>query len=172
MKRNIAAVALVILFFILQSTLFQTLHFGGISPNLLIILIASFGFMCGKKYGLVVGFFCGLLTDIFFGNVIGLYALIYMYIGYANGFFNSIFYQNDIKLPMILIMISDAVYGFVCYILLFLLQGKFNIGYYFSTIIFPEMIYTIGITIILYPFILWINTICEETEKGSDQRFV
>ena len=97
MKRNIAAVALVILFFILQSTLFQTLHFGGISPNLLIILTASFGFMCGKKYGLVVGFFCGLLTDIFFGNVIGLYALIYMYIGYANGFFNSIFYQNDIK---------------------------------------------------------------------------
>lgn len=172
MKRKIAAAFLVILFFVLQSTLFQALNFGGISPNLLIILTSSFGFMCGKKYGLVVGFFSGLLTDIFFGNVVGLYALIYMYIGYGNGLFHSIFYQNDIKLPMILIMISDALYGLICYVFLFLLQGKFHFGYYFSTIIFPEMIYTIGITIIIYPLVLWINTKCEETEKGSDQRFV
>lgn len=172
MKRKIAAAIMIILFFVLQSTLFQTLNFGGISPNILIILTASFGFMCGRKYGLVVGFFCGLLSDIFFGNVIGFYALIYMYIGYGNGLFHSIFYKDDIKLPMILIMTSDFVYGIVCYLLLFLLQRKLHMGYYFSNIILPEIIYTIGITIFLYPLILWIDKLCDDSEKGSDRKFV
>ena len=168
MKTKISAVLLVIFCFILQSTVFQTLNFGGIVPNLLIILTASSGFMHGKKYGLIVGFFCGLLKDIFFGSTIGFYALIFMYIGYGNGLFNSIFYQNDIKLPLGLILASDFIYGIMCYLLLFLLKGRFDVGYYISKIIFPEIIYTIAIAIVFYPLLLWISKLCA-TEKGSDQ---
>lgn len=168
MKTKIAAGLMVIVCFILQSTLFQTLNFGGISPNLLIILTASFGFMHGRKYGLIVGFFCGLLNDIFFGSTIGFYALIYMYIGYGNGLFHSIFYQNDIKLPLGLILGSDFIYGLLCYLLQFLLNGRFEIGYYITKIIFPEIVYTIAVAILLYPLILWISKLCD-TEKGSDQ---
>ena len=72
-------------------------------PNIMIVLTASFGFMRGEKTGLIMGFACGFLSDIFFGNVLGLNAMIYMYIGYANGKFNRIFYQEDIKLPLGLI---------------------------------------------------------------------
>ena len=71
----------------MQCTVFRALAFGGIVPNLLIVLTASFGFMRGEKNGLLIGFFSGLLVDIFFGSVIGFYALVYMYIGYANGKF-------------------------------------------------------------------------------------
>ena len=59
--------------------------------------------MRGRKTGLIVGFFCGLLMDLFFGSVIGFYSLIMMYIGYSNGLFRRIFYPEDIKLPLILI---------------------------------------------------------------------
>ena len=93
--------------FVLQTTLFQALSFGGIVPNLMIVLTASYGFMRGKKAGLLTGFFSGLLCDIFFGSVIGLNALIYMYIGYLNGQFHHIFYPDDIKLPLISIFVSD-----------------------------------------------------------------
>ena len=106
-----------------------------------------------------------MLADIFFGSVIGLYALIYMYIGYANGKFNMIFYPEDIKLPLALIFVSDMAYGFLSYILLFLMRGRFHFTYYLLHIILPEMVYTILVTLIFYPFLLWINKKLEYREQ-------
>ena len=111
------------------------------------------------------GFFCGLLADIFFGSVIGLYAMIYMYIGYANGKFNMIFYPEDIKLPLALIFVSDMAYGLLSYIILFLMRGRFHFTYYLIHIILPEMVYTIVVTLIFYPFLLWINKKLEDREQ-------
>ncbi len=149
MKRFIVSVFFIIICFLLQTTVFKGLSFGGIVPNLMIILTASFGFMRGEKTGLIMGFCCGFLIDIFFGSVLGLNAMIYMYIGYANGKFNRIFYPDDIKLPLILILVSDLLH-----------------------IILPEMVYTIFITLLLYPLILWINKKIEASEKRSERKFV
>lgn len=172
MKRKIVVTLLVFICFLLQSTVFHALAFGNIVPNLMIVLTASFGFMRGEKSGLLIGFFSGFFIDIFFGEVLGFYALLYMYIGYTNGKFNRIFYPEDIKLPMILITVSDLFYGIICYILLFLMRAKFNIGYYFVHIILPEIVYTTFITIFLYPVILKINQRLESSEQRSAKKFV
>lgn len=171
MRRKLVVAILILFCFLLQSTVFQSLSFNGISPNLLIVLTAACGFMRGEKEGLVIGFFCGLICDIFYGDVIGFYALINMYIGYLNGKFSGVFYPEDIKLPMGLIIISDLSYGLVCYVFLFLLRGKLNFPYYFLHIILPEMVYTTVITLFLYPLILWINTRLEKVEKRGAQKF-
>ena len=165
MRRFIVSFLLVISCFVLQSTVFKSIAFGGIIPNLMIVLTASFGFMRGEKAGILFGFFCGLLADIFFGTVIGLYAMIYMYIGYANGKFNMIFYPEDIKLPLALIFVSDMAYGLLSYIILFLMRGRFHFTYYLIHIILPEMVYTIVVTLIFYPFLLWINKKLEDREQ-------
>ncbi len=172
MRRFFVSVALIICCFILQSTVFKALEFGGIVPNLMIVLTASFGFMRGEKAGLLIGFSCGLLADIFFGGLIGLYAMIYMYIGYLNGKFHKIFYPEDIKLPIVLILVSDFIFGIVCYVTLFLLRGRFHFSYYFINIILPEMVYTILVTLLLYPVILWINNKLEDREQRSARKFV
>ena len=49
MKRKIIVILTVIICFLLQSTIFKFLSFASISPNLLIIVTSSFGFMRGKK---------------------------------------------------------------------------------------------------------------------------
>ena len=172
MKRKIVVTLLVFICFLLQSTVFHALAFGNIVPNLMIVLTASFGFMRGEKSGLLIGFFSGFFIDIFFGEVLGFYALLYMYIGYTNGKFNRIFYPEDIKLSMVLITVSDLFYGIICYILLFLMRAKFNIGYYFVHIILPEIVYTTFITIFLYPVILKINQRLESSEQRSAKKFV
>ena len=51
MKRKIVIALMILLCFLLQSTVFQALAIGSISPNLMIILTASFGFMGGRKEG-------------------------------------------------------------------------------------------------------------------------
>lgn len=172
MQRKIVITILVIVSFVLQSSVFPGISFAGIIPNLLIILTSSFGFMRGENEGLIIGFFCGLLNDIFFGTFIGFYALIMMYIGFLNGKFCKIFYPEDIKLPLALIVTSDLSYGILCYILMFMLRGKLHFGYYFLHIILPESLYTILVTMFMYPLVLKINSLLEHHERKGAQRFV
>lgn len=172
MKRKLVVFLLISVFFILQCTVFKSLALANISPNLLIVLTSSFGFMRGKKEGLFIGFFSGLLIDIFYSDILGFYSLIYMYIGFFNGFFKKIFYPEDVKLPMALIVGSDLIYGLLIYFFLFLFRGRFEFGYYLIHIIIPELVYTILITLILYRMILWINKKLEEIEKRSASKFV
>ncbi len=172
MRRKLAVFLIITVCFLLQSTLFQSLSFASISPNLLIVVTSSFGFMRGRKEGMWIGFFSGLILDIFFGSVIGFYALIYAYIGYVNGFFRKRFFPDDIKLPLILIAASDLSYNILVYLFLFFLRGRLRIGYYFLNIMLPELVYTILVTIVLYFIILKINNKLEETEKRRASKFV
>ena len=172
MPRKIIVIIFIFVCFILQSSVFGNLAFNGIIPNLLIILTSSFGFMRGEEEGMIIGFICGLLCDVFFGSILGFYALIYMYIGFLNGKFSMIFYPEDIKLPLALIIISDISYGVICYCLMFLLRGRFNFPYYFTGVILPESLYTILVTMFLYPLILKVNQLLESKEKRSAQKFV
>lgn len=75
MRRKITVFIIIGVCYLLQTTFFDTLSFASISPNLLIIVTSSFGFMRGRKEGLFIGFFCGLLLDIFGGGVLGFYSL-------------------------------------------------------------------------------------------------
>lgn len=172
MRRYILVGLLIFICFLLQSTVFQSLDFGGIVPNLLIVLTASFGFMSGDVAGLIIGFICGLLCDICYGDVIGFQALIMMYIGYLNGKFSGIFYPEDVKLPLALIVLSDFSFGVVNYFLLFLMRGRLDFPFYLKTIIIPEVIYTTIVTLLLYPIIMKINFALETREKNSAQKFV
>ncbi len=172
MANLIVSIFFVILCFLLQCSVFHSLSFGGIIPNLMIILTSSYGFMRGKKSGLLTGFFSGLLMDIFFGNMLGFYALIYMYIGYLNGFLKNLFFPEDIKLPIALIVGSDFIYNIIIYILSFFLRGRFHFVYYLLNVIIPEMVYTIIVTCVLYPLLLVVERLLERKEKEGASKIV
>ena len=171
MRRNIVYFFIITICFLLQTTIFSRIPITNISPNLLIIVVSSFGLMRGRKEGLWLGFFSGLLIDIFFGFYIGAYALIYMYIGYVNGIFQKRFYPDDIKLPLLLIAGSDIFCNMVVYIVMFLLRSRFSFGYYLKSIIVPEFVYTMVITILMYSLFLKINQWLEVYEKRSATKF-
>ena len=172
MLRKVVVFFTVVIGYLLQCTLFQKISMGDIVPNILVIITSSFGFMRGKKEGLMIGFFAGFMIDVFYGDILGFYALIYMVIGYLNGFFRQLFYPEDIKLPMILISGSELLYCFSAYVFLFLLRSKFNFSFYFVHIILPEIVYTILVTLVFYKIILWINEKLEIREKRSASKFV
>lgn len=171
MLRKIVLFIIISICFVLQTTMFQAISFANISPNLLIIVVSSFGFMRGKKEGLLVGFFCGLLMDIFWGAYLGIYALLYMYIGCLNGLFQKRFYPDDIKLPMLLIAASDLVANFFIYFFMFFFRSRFDFSYYFTSIILPELVYTMVITIFLYIILLKANQKLEVYEKRRAIKF-
>ncbi|MBS6195289.1 MAG: rod shape-determining protein MreD [Clostridiales bacterium] len=164
MRRKLILTVLILLTFILQGTVFHALSIASITPNVLLILTVSFGFMRGKREGLFVGFFSGLLIDIFFGDMIGFYALLYMYIGFLNGFLYKVFYDEDVKVPMLLVAVSDIAYGVIVYGLRFMLRGRLDFFSYLHHIILPEMVYTVLMTVILYRIFYRLNHWLAEIE--------
>ena len=72
MKKFLTVAALIWVFFLLQTSVCPWIAFGSIKPNLLVILVASIGFMEGSKAGMWTGFACGLLADLFAANGVSL----------------------------------------------------------------------------------------------------
>lgn len=161
MKRILIVTLEIIIFFLLQTTVFQWFSLAGVTPNLLLILTASMGFMRGRTSGLVVGFFSGLLIDLLYSNVIGVCTLIYLLIGYLNGYAKKIFVKEDLAIPLILIGLSEIVYFFLYYVFEFLLRGRLNFIYYLVHIGIPRVIYTVIISIFLYKLLNHINIFLE-----------
>ncbi len=157
MKRRICMAVLILVCVLFQSAVCPLIAVGQIKPNLLIILTVSFGLMRGKKEGMWIGFFCGLLTDLFFESTLGVNALIYLLVGYCSGYFYRIFYDDDIKTPLLLISVSDLGYGIIQYIFRFLLRGRVSFFFYLGRIIMPEVIYTLILTIVCYQIFYRIN---------------
>lgn len=167
MKRIIATGLLIILFFVLQTSVFEMLKLADIVPNVLVILISSVAVMRGQKEGMLTGFFCGLLMDMFFGNWLGGFAFLYMLFGFVDGFFNRIYYSDDNFLPLILIGANDLVYGLIMFVVRGLLRNHLDFSYYLTSIILPELVYTVAVGLVLYQLLLRLNGFLERFEEGS-----
>lgn len=168
MKRKITLAILIVACYILQTTVFRTLELGQAAPNLLLILTISFGFMQGKKQGIWVGFFSGLLIDIFHGNALGLYALLYMYIGFASGFFCKIYFDEDLKVPLVMIAGGDFIYNLIIYLVMFMMNGKTDFYAYLKTVFLPEIVYTVLVSIVLYRLFYLLNQyLVKEETRGN-----
>ncbi len=155
MKRIVIDIVLVYICFVLQTTLFPMLHLTSTLPNLMIILVSCAGFMQGNREGLFVGFISGLLMDVYSFDIFGFYTLLYMFIGFLNGFLNNFFYLKDLKIPAILITSSDLVSCLTIYFVLFLFRAKLNFGTYFTGIIIPELAFTLMLSVFVYP-VFWL----------------
>lgn len=95
-KKRILPVVMILAAFLLQTTVFQSIKLAGAVPNLLLVLTITYGYLRGRTSGLVIGFFSGLLLDCLYGSVIGLYAFIFMTIGFVVGFCKKIYFTDSL----------------------------------------------------------------------------
>lgn len=157
MRRVIVIAVLIIISFVLQTTLFNYHDVVGVAPDLLLVITMSFGIMRGRREGLLTGFFCGLLYDVFYGTLLGPFMFLYMVIGYVNGFFHRNYMMEDVMLPVIISMLDEMLIQFMIYIFAFLLRNRLSVGYYLIHIILPRTVYTVLITVIVYRVYVRIN---------------
>lgn len=162
MKRFIVYTLEIILLYVIQTSMYSYINLADIMPNLLLILVVSYAYMRGQMTGMLLGLFSGLLIDLMSGGyIIGIYALMYMLIGYCIGYTYRYYSNDDYTLPIIIIAVSDLAYGFLFYIFEFLLRGRLNFFYYLRRLILPEIIYTVAVSILLYKLLHMINNLLE-----------
>lgn len=142
------------------------------SPNLLLILTFSFGFMEGKRAGMMYGLVAGLLLDLFYSGPFGFYTLFYIYMGYMNGICTKYYYEDYITLPLILCVMNELAYNLYVYIFRFLIRGRLNFLYYFRELMIPEIIFTVITTLFVYRLLLYINRRLNEWNKRRDTTIV
>ena len=135
----IIVIAIVLAAFIIQSTWSKLNNDIVPTPNLLLIVVCIFGFMRGSNYGCLIGLFCGLLVDLEYGDIVGLYAFLY------------------VLMPLLLVFTNDFVYNLSVYIFRFLLRNKQDFPYYFWNRIFPEMIITTFIMFLTFKLFYILN---------------
>lgn len=77
MKRIICSFFMMIILYLIQTTIFNKVTVAGIKPNVVIILVVLIGYKYGKIPGMLMGFFMGLFLDLTEYDYIGYYSLIY-----------------------------------------------------------------------------------------------
>lgn len=164
-SRVVVTGILILAAFLLQNNIFAALPLICTTPNLLLLVTVSFGLLHGKLTGLAVGFFSGLLMDMFGGTLLGQYALILGVLGYGCGFFTPYFFLEYVTLPMAVCIGCEFVYGFYVYVTGFLIRGRLDLPFYFTTIILPETIYTVVILVLVYRFLMFVNRRLDEAAK-------
>ena len=168
MRRILINVLLLILAFTVQNCVFPLIPFLSATPNLLLILTFSFGFIYGKEQGMYYGLLAGLLMDLFVSGPFGFYTLFYINMGYLNGICTKYYYEDYINLPLVLSLINELVYNLYIYVFRFLIRNRLDILYYIREIVVPEIIFTVVTTLLIYRFFLFTNRRLEELENRRE----
>jgi rod shape-determining protein MreD len=165
MLRIVTMLLLIVINYIFQSTVLQSIAIVGVTPDTALILIVGYGIMRGDIEGAIFGFVCGLMHDVFGGYYIGLYAMLGMLTGYISGKPFKDFFHDNYFLPFFAVVIATVCYQFLFYCCAFLFFGKIELAYYFKAIIIPKTIYTASVAIPVYSLIYALNARIERHER-------
>ncbi|MFZ5965931.1 MAG: rod shape-determining protein MreD [Bacillota bacterium] len=148
---RIFAVAMIIISnFLLQSTLFQHFRVFDVLPNTALIIVVLFALLWGSKRGATIGFFTGLLQDIFFSKLIGINTLIYMIIGYQVGYFEKKIFKENYLTPVFFVGISTILYHLFHYVISYMYNTRVELFAVFKGIVITEVIYNALLSFYLY----------------------
>lgn len=147
-------ILLIILNFVLQTTIFQHLRIFGIVPNTTLIILVCIAVLKGKKVGSFIGLITGFVQDILFFNVIGINALIYFIIGYLIGSINDKIYKDSSFMPFVLTAVSTVFYHLVYSFFMYFLTVNYSYLYLIRKIIFVELIYNSLLSIFIYKLVV------------------
>ncbi|MDO5702991.1 MAG: rod shape-determining protein MreD, partial [Lachnospiraceae bacterium] len=76
-----------------------------------------------------------------------------------------IYFDEDLRVPLILIAFCDLMMGTAIYVMRFLLRGRLDFRAYVGSVILPEAVCTIIFSIVLYKLFYRINHMLVEKEK-------
>lgn len=157
MIRNFKLFVIVVIAYVLQTTIISDFNILGVAPNLFLVTTCGIAFLFGSTIGGVVGFIFGLLFDLTYGRAFGLYAFLGMHIGIILGQSNKRFFKDNYIVAVTFTGFATIVFETFIYIFaIFAYNQNFDFGAYFINIMLITLANVI-LSIIIYPILLKIN---------------
>jgi len=136
--------------FLLQSVVAAYLSIGGIVPDLLLMLVVSYGLLFGWQVGLGGGILSGLLMDLSTGRFIGAHVLAMGTVGLVAGLVEQKVFKDNILLApaagfagsvggQTIILTCLAIYGW-----------RLSPIEALRTTVLPEALYDMAISVLIY----------------------
>lgn len=134
----------------IQINLLNVITLVGTAANIGIVLVVGVGLMCDKEVGGLLGISYGFVQDILFGKAIGIYALLYMLLGYFSGKLGRGFSRDNKTTMVAMVGIGTAIFNVA-----FLILSSIVYDYDLLTLaslftLLKEVIYNMLLVIILF----------------------
>lgn len=169
--RILITTIVVLVNFILQTTLCNYLTIQGVFPNTALIIVVSYALLRGSKEGCIIAICSGILFDIFFGTATGYYALLFLLFGFFTGKSQKNFYRENYLLPILFCSVAAGIFEFIHFITEFLLRKDADILFFFVRVLLPNIVYTTVVTVPIYRILFGLNEWLELKEKYKHRLF-
>ena len=145
------AVALVLLVnFILQSTVFQHISILGIMPDTALSIVVALGTLTDKRRGTIIGAAAGMMQDVVYGKPVGITALSYMLTGYIAGEYSGKVFKEHLVVPVVFTAGATLLKYFISIFFNYVLGVPTRLPVYIQHYIPVELIYNCAVSALLY----------------------
>ncbi|MDD2493829.1 MAG: rod shape-determining protein MreD [Tissierellia bacterium] len=154
MKKIFAMIAIILINFIFQTSLYQFVSIFGVIPNISLILLVIFSMITNGIVGGSLGLLTGLLYDMMLQEIFGIYTLIYFVIGALIGSFSEELNRENYMLYGTATLLSTIFMHLSFFIILFFLKYRIDYSYYILGKIVLEIVLNTILTFFVLKFIV------------------
>lgn len=142
-------IGLLLLAFIIQSTVVEHISIRGIKPDIILIILIYVSLRSGSLIGVILGFSVGLLQD-FYGPPanLGLNALCKSLLGFGVGIGKEGLYKDSMLVLMLTLVISYITHDIIYHII----DARFTLDAvvsWFIGVSLPSVFYTLVLSLLL-----------------------
>jgi rod shape-determining protein MreD len=178
-KGRLRVAVLLVVAIVLQTSVGSDLRIERVAPDFMLLLAICAGLFGGARQGMLVGFACGLLSDIWLTNTpLGLSALTFCLLGYCVGALRATLVPEGWLLVPVLAFVATAV-GVIGFVVIgdVVGQSQLLVGGR-SVLVRTVVIESLANTVFSLP-VAWLYQRCSggtegvaEIERGSAERMV
>jgi rod shape-determining protein MreD len=138
---------------IAQAAIVPFISFGGIQPDIILIIICLFGFFGGPVPGAVAGLAGGLLHDLLVPGNLGLGMLAKTLTGYLSGQVERTILGNATLMPMLVVGALSILSQIIYLGLAFLMGQQIELIVAMRAVVLPSALYTALLGLFFFTFI-------------------
>jgi rod shape-determining protein MreD len=162
--RIIITAAIVIINFILHTTVLQHISIMGVKPDITTAVVISLSIMLGKEGGTAVGLASGLLQDIMFSKPVGVTVFYYSIMGYIAGVYSEKIFRDNMIVPVVFTAGATVFKYAVIVFFGYVLNTGIPLLYCLRYLALPEILYNSILSLPVYRFlhIVYLKRFSEE----------
>jgi rod shape-determining protein MreD len=139
--RHIKIALCVILFTVLESSVFAQFTIIGVRPDLVLLLIVAFGLLGGWRMGMVTAIIGGTLEGLMLGQAIGLRVCSFIVVGLLAGVITTKVDKDSFLTMIVAASLATAVNTATMFLSLMMAGVKISSRYVCMEMIFPKVLY-------------------------------
>ena len=139
-SKGLLCTVLLVVFALIQTTLFTRLRPFGAVPDLMLPLIVAVAMVLREKWGAVFGLVSAFVIESLGGSSFTILPILYMLTGYTVGLCSVYYFRDSIAVRILYTLISSAARAVFTMITLAATVGDLNLVYAVGSVIIPEFI--------------------------------